>query len=101
VSVLVPAVELLAADRTRTVLLDVRWALGDPDGREHHLAGHLPGAVFVDLETELADPPSAAEGRHPLPSVQRLQEVARRWGIGSGDTVVAYNAPGGTAAARA
>ena len=39
-----------------------------------------PGAVFVDLETELADPPSPAEGRHPLPSLQRLQAAARRWG---------------------
>jgi len=101
VSVLVPAAELLAADRTRTVLLDVRWALGDARGRESYLAGHLPGAVFVDLESELADPPSAAEGRHPLPSVQRLQEAARRWGISDGDAVVAYDATRGLAAARA
>ena len=100
-SVLVSAVDLLGADRTRTVLLDVRWALGDPHGREHYLAGHLPGAVFVDLETELADPPSATEGRHPLPSLQRLQSAARRWGIADGDTVVAYDATGGLAAARA
>jgi thiosulfate/3-mercaptopyruvate sulfurtransferase len=101
VSVLVSAVELLAADRSRTVLLDVRWALGDDRGRERYLEGHLPGAVFVDLETELADPPSAGEGRHPLPSVQRLQAAARRWGIREGDTVVAYDATGGLAAARA
>jgi thiosulfate/3-mercaptopyruvate sulfurtransferase len=83
------------------VLLDVRWALGDPHGREHCLEGHLPGAVFVDLETELADPPSAAAGRHPMPSLQRLQSVARRWGIRDGDRVVAYDASGGQAAARA
>jgi 3-mercaptopyruvate sulfurtransferase SseA len=101
VSVLISAAELLAADRSRTVLLDVRWALGDDQGRQKYLAGHLPGAVFVDLETELADPPSAAEGRHPLPSVQRLQRAARRWGIGVGDPVVAYDATGGLAAARA
>jgi len=100
VSVLIPAEELLAR-RGRTVLLDVRWALGDPEGREEYLAGHLPGAVFVDLETELADPPSAAEGRHPLPSLQRLQAAARRWGIRAGDPVVAYDATGGLAAARA
>ncbi|HLM06248.1 MAG TPA: sulfurtransferase [Blastococcus sp.] len=99
-SVLIPAEELLAR-RGRTVLLDVRWALGDPEGREEYLAGHLPGAVFVDLETELADPPSAAEGRHPLPSLQRLQAAARRWGIRAGDPVVAYDATGGLAAARA
>jgi thiosulfate/3-mercaptopyruvate sulfurtransferase len=99
-SVLVSAEELLA-ERGRVVLLDVRWALGDPHGREHYLEGHLPGAVFVDLETELADPPSPAEGRHPLPSLQRLHSAARRWGIRNGDRVVAYDASGGLAAARA
>jgi thiosulfate/3-mercaptopyruvate sulfurtransferase len=100
VTVLATAADLLAAG-TRVVLLDVRWALGDDQGRAKYLAGHLPGAVFVDLETELADPPSAAQGRHPLPSVQRLQSVARRWGIRDGDAVVAYDATGGLAAARA
>ncbi|UOY02136.1 sulfurtransferase [Blastococcus sp. PRF04-17] len=97
---LVSAAELLAAE-PRPVLLDVRWALGDDRGREKYLAGHLPGAVFVDLESELADPPSAEQGRHPLPSVQRLQSAARRWGIRDGDAVVAYDATGGLAAARA
>ena len=91
----------LRADGRRVVLLDVRWALGDDRGREQYLAGHLPGAVFVDLETELASPPSPAEGRHPLPSLQRLQADARRWGIRDGDAVVAYDATGGLAAARA
>ncbi len=90
----------LAAGR-RIVLVDVRWALGDPHGRQQHLEGHLPGAVFVDLESELADPPSPAEGRHPLPSLQRLQSAARRWGLRDGDAVVAYDASGGLAAARA
>ena len=99
-SVLVTAGDLLA-DGGRVVLLDVRWALGDDQGRAKYLAGHLPGAVFVDLETELAGPPSAAEGRHPLPSLQRLQSSARRWGIRDGDAVVAYDATGGLAAARA
>jgi thiosulfate/3-mercaptopyruvate sulfurtransferase len=100
VTVLVSAADLLA-DGGRVVLLDVRWALGDDQDREKYLAGHLPGAVFVDLETELADPPTAAEGRHPLPSLQRLQACARRWGIRAGDPVVAYDATGGLAAARA
>jgi thiosulfate/3-mercaptopyruvate sulfurtransferase len=100
VTVLVTAAELLAVDR-RVVLLDVRWALGDAQGREKYLADHLPGAVFVDLERELADPPSAGAGRHPLPSLQRLQSAARRWGIRDGASVVAYDATGGLAAARA
>jgi 3-mercaptopyruvate sulfurtransferase SseA len=99
VSVLVSAAELLSGGAA--VLLDVRWALGDDRGREHYRNGHLPGAVFVDLETELAAPPSAAAGRHPLPSLQRLQEAARRWGIEDGDSVVVYDATGGLAAARA
>jgi len=100
VSVLVTAADLLAG-KGRVVLLDVRWALGDDQGRKKYLAGHLPGAVFVDLETELADPPSPEAGRHPLPSLQRLQSAARRWGIRNGDAVVAYDATGGLAAARA
>lgn len=99
-NVLVSAADLLAEDGPVT-LLDVRWALGDPHGRDHYLASHLPGAVFVDLEAELADPPSAAEGRHPLPSLQRLQACARRWGVRSDVPVVAYDATGGLAAARA
>lgn len=99
-SVLVPAAALLARSG-EVVLLDVRWALGDDRGREHYLDAHLPGAVYVDLETELADPPSPAHGRHPLPSLQRLQEAARRWGIRDGDAVVVYDATGGQAAARA
>ncbi|MGY1616911.1 sulfurtransferase [Geodermatophilus sp. SYSU D00691] len=99
-SVLLRAEELLAG-RGRVVLLDVRWALGDDRGHERYLEGHLPGAVFVDLESELAGPPSAAGGRHPLPSLPRLQAAARRWGVRAGDRVVAYDDTGGAAAARA
>jgi thiosulfate/3-mercaptopyruvate sulfurtransferase len=83
------------------VLLDVRWALGDPHGRDHYLAGHVPRAVFVDLETELAGPPSPRAGRHPLPELSALQRSARRWGATTGCAVVAYDDTGGTAAARA
>jgi thiosulfate/3-mercaptopyruvate sulfurtransferase len=100
VRVLIGAQELLARP-DRPVLLDVRWALGDDRGHERYLEGHLPGAVFVDLDTELADPPSREAGRHPLPSLQRLQGAARRWGIRTGDAVVAYDDSGGLAAARA
>ena len=84
----------------RTVVLDVRWALGDPHGREHYLEGHLPGAVFVDLATELASPAAAARGRHPLPPLDEFQQAARRWGIRNGDVVVAYDNSGNMAAAR-
>lgn len=83
------------------VLLDVRWELGRSDGREQYEAGHLPGAVFVDLEAGLAATPSAAEGRHPLPSATAFQSAARGWGIRTDSRVVVYDAVGGTSAARA
>lgn len=85
----------------RTILLDVRWVLGRTDGRSRYLEGHLPGAVFVELPSELADHAQPALGRHPLPSVDSFQVAARRWGINDGDTVVAYDDSGSMAAARA
>ncbi|MEU0541012.1 sulfurtransferase [Nocardia sp. NPDC005978] len=93
--------ERLGGGDSRVRLLDVRWALGDPDGPQHYLNGHIPGAVFVDLETELAAPPSPARGRHPMPEIGHLQKCARSWGVRTGDTVVVYDATGGMAAARA
>ncbi|GED08923.1 sulfurtransferase [Cellulosimicrobium cellulans] len=90
----------LAGERP-PVVLDVRWALGLTDGREQHRAGHVPGAVYVDLETELAAPPSPAAGRHPLPDPADLQAAARRWGVLGDRPVVVYDAVGGTSAARA
>ena len=91
----------LSRSDCRVHLLDVRWALGDPDGPEHYLAGHIPGAVFVDLETELAAPPSPAHGRHPLPAPEHLQRCARSWGLRTGEPTVVYDATGGMSAARA
>ncbi|BBA95481.1 putative thiosulfate sulfurtransferase [Actinacidiphila reveromycinica] len=83
------------------VLLDVRWAVGATDGRPRYRAGHLPGARFVDLETELAAPPAPALGRHPLPSADRLQAAARGWGVRADSRVVVYDDTSGLAAARA
>jgi thiosulfate/3-mercaptopyruvate sulfurtransferase len=82
-------------------LLDVRWALGDPDGREHYAEGHIPGAVYVDLDAELASAPRPDGGRHPLPAIERLQDAVRRWGIRAARPVVVYDDSGNTAAARA
>jgi thiosulfate/3-mercaptopyruvate sulfurtransferase len=84
----------------RPVVLDVRWRLGGPPGRVDHESGHLPGAVFVDLDTELAGAPGRG-GRHPLPDPRALQEVLRRAGVGEGSTVVAYDDDSGAVAARA
>lgn len=83
------------------VVLDVRWKLGDPDGRRHYANAHIPTAVYVDLDTELAAAPSERLGRHPLPDIEDLQESARRWGISEGQAVVVYDDNGGMSAARA
>ncbi|AXT86932.1 sulfurtransferase [Aeromicrobium sp. A1-2] len=91
----------LASTTGRVALIDVRWKLGGPPGREEYLAGHIPGAVFVGLEAELASHGEPGIGRHPLPRVEDLQDAARRWGVNSGDTVVAYDDSGNLAAARA
>jgi thiosulfate/3-mercaptopyruvate sulfurtransferase len=82
-------------------VLDVRWKLGDSDGHAHYAERHIPTAVYVDLETELAAPPSPEQGRHPLPELDALQDAARRWGIGQGQRVVVYDDLGGLSAARA
>ena len=82
-------------------VLDVRWRLDAPDGRAAHAEGHIPTAVYVDLDDELAGPASPAAGRHPLPSRQALQDAARRWGISAGDIVVVYDDAGSVPASRA
>ncbi|MCU1598241.1 MAG: thiosulfate/3-mercaptopyruvate sulfurtransferase [Actinomycetota bacterium] len=88
-------------DASTVRILDVRWRLDRPDGRPDYLAGHIPGAVYVDLDTELAAHGDPGEGRHPLPSVEALQASARSWGINDGDTVVVYDDLKSMSAARA
>ncbi|MEO8528961.1 MAG: sulfurtransferase [Pseudolysinimonas sp.] len=83
------------------IILDVRWRLDRRDGRPEYLAGHLPGARFVDLDAELAEHGDLTDGRHPLPSLERLQEAARSWGINDGDAVVVYDDLANQSAARA
>ncbi len=102
-AVLVDAGSLAAslASDDRPVLLDVRWRLGDDTGPARYAEGHLPAAVYVDLDRELAAPPSPQEGRHPLPSLEDLQAAARRWGISQTSRVVVYDDSNGLSAARA
>ncbi|MFL6142843.1 MAG: sulfurtransferase [Labedaea sp.] len=82
------------------VLLDVRWRLGGPPGRTDYDAGHLPGAVYLDLDTDLAAAPGDG-GRHPLPEPAKLQRTLRAAGVRAGWPVVAYDADNGSIAARA
>ncbi|QGZ51427.1 sulfurtransferase [Streptomyces sp. QHH-9511] len=82
------------------VLLDVRWELGGPPGRPAYEAGHLPGAVYVDLDAELAGPPGAG-GRHPLPDVAAFGATMRRAGVSADTPVVVYDGGLGWSAARA
>jgi len=72
-------------------LLDVRYRLGFSDGRKLYEAGHIPGAIYVDLDSELAGHGAPDEGRHPLPAHASLQDSARRWGVKDGETVVVYD----------
>lgn len=91
----------LRAERAGVTLLDVRWRLDRPDGRDDYRDGHIPGAVYVDLDSELASHGDPVEGRHPLPAVEDLQAAARRWGVTSGRPVVVYDDLNGMSAARA
>ena len=82
------------------VVADVRHYLDGRSGRAAYDGGHLPGAVFVDMDTVLASPPSAAEGRHPLPDPETFAQGLSAVGIGDDDTVIAYDDAGGVMAAR-
>ncbi|MFF4252783.1 sulfurtransferase [Streptomyces sp. NPDC001663] len=90
------------------VLLDVRWQLsvakaaGEPpfDGRADYADGHIPGAVYVDLDAELASAPGE-RGRHPLPDLEVFGAAMRRAGVSAGTPVVVYDGGQGWAAARA
>lgn len=86
-------------DGLRAVVVDTRLALTGPSGRERYAAGHLPGAVYVDLDDELAAPPGIG-GRHPLPEPDQLVNAIRRAGISDDSRVVVYDDGPGTAAAR-
>jgi thiosulfate/3-mercaptopyruvate sulfurtransferase len=92
--------ELTRADPP--TVLDVRWTLTG-GGHAAYVAGHLPGAVFLDLDADLAGPPGAG-GRHPLPDPEKLQAALHRSGIRAGHPVIVYDAGGAPptgAAARA
>ena len=103
---LISAQDLAAhIDDPRWVVVDCRHDLMNPAaGREAFSLGHLPGAVFGDIETELSGakrgPDGVFRGRHPLPEKEALIETLRGWGVDDDSQVVAYDAHGGMFAAR-
>ncbi|MGB5333945.1 MAG: sulfurtransferase [Woeseiaceae bacterium] len=83
-------------------IVDCRFELADPDaGRKAYLQTHIPGAVFADLDQDLAAPISSRSGRHPLPEVERFAATLGRLGISNTSNVVVYDAANGSLAARA
>jgi thiosulfate/3-mercaptopyruvate sulfurtransferase len=84
------------------VSIDCRFDLANPAaGRSAYLAGHIPGALYADLNRDLSAPVTATSGRHPLPSPQELAATLGRLGIGSQTQVIAYDDSAGAYAARA
>jgi len=82
-------------------LVDVRFSLADPDaGRRAYEQGHLPGAVYLDLERDLSGPPGRHGGRHPLPEPQQLAQALGAAGIGADAWLVAYDDADGMVAGR-
>ncbi|GAA1663366.1 sulfurtransferase [Citricoccus zhacaiensis] len=83
-------------------ILDVRWTpMGTGNGHEEYLRGHIPGAVYVSMGSQLAGHYGPREGRHPLPDPARFGDTVRMLGLNDGDTVVVYDDAHGTSAARA
>lgn len=100
-SPLITVEELVAAvAEGRVSVLDVRYRLGGPPGRPDYETGHVPGAVYVDLDADLAAPPGPG-GRHPLPEPERFAEAMRQAGVSGDRPVVVYDDAQGHAAARA
>ncbi len=81
-------------------VVDVRWYLDGRSGRAAYRGGHIPGAVWLDVDAELSGWASPAAGRHPLPSAEQFAAVLGRVGIAEGTRVVAYDDAGGSTASR-
>lgn len=95
----------VSADRLATVspapvLVDLRWSLDGSLGRDDYLARHLPGAVYLDLDTVAAGAPTPEGGRHPLPDPEAFAASLGQLGVADGDLVVAYDQGPGVIAAR-
>ncbi len=89
-----------ATSLSGVVFCDVRWYLDGRSGRDAYDSGHLPGAVFIDLDKHLTSDPGPKVGRHPFPSPEAFARSMGALGIGPDDPVVAYDDAGGMAAGR-
>lgn len=101
--ILIVAEELQKAlQESQVVVIDCRFELGDPDaGRRAYERSHIPGAVYLDLDRDLAGPVTAATGRHPLPNPTELSRTLGRLGVSRAHDVVVYDDSHGGIAARA
>ena len=90
----------LETRRSSVRVVDARWYLDGRSGHAAYLQGHIPGAVWVDVDRDLSAPASAAAGRHPFPTPAVFAMAMRRLGIGDTTPVVVYDDAGGSIAAR-
>lgn len=90
----------LAANLSGVQVVDVRWYLDGRSGFEAYAGGHIPGAVWLDIDSDLSDPASPTAGRHPLPHEAAFAGALGRMGIAEGTPVVAYDDASGSIAAR-
>lgn len=99
----VPDLAALLLGAEPPLLLDVRYRLGGPLGRPAYELVHLPGAVYVDMDTELAGTPGphGEGGRHPMPTAGAFGAAMRKAGVSGGRAVVAYDDWSGLPASRA
>ena len=87
-------------NRPDIILCDVRWYLDRTPGRDAYFSGHIPGAIYVDLDEHLATLPTISGGRHPMPAAASFALSMGSLGIKESDTVVAYDDTNGMSAGR-
>jgi thiosulfate/3-mercaptopyruvate sulfurtransferase len=84
-----------------TVIFDCRFDLSNPlIGNQQYLDGHIPGAIYVDLEKDLSGPKNPLQGRHPLPSSSDWANTRARLGISENTHVILYDLQENTYSAR-